>query len=766
MILPPEITAQVLTYLDVTTLLRSTELSKSWRIRSLDPPVWKKLFIHEGWKANMAQVWEFEEAQRQREAEKQKGKTRARPADAVSDIESKSPKRLARRTSANHDVLMAGSEAIDWAEQHGHVEADEDEKMEDINDEPRLWPSRDAASGLPSIYPPIRPSLLVQEYGTAPQINWQYLFKQKQRLEENWQANRHTNFQLPHPSHPHEAHAECIYTIQFHGKHLVSGSRDKTLRVWNLDTQRLILPPLRGHDASVLCLQFDSSPKNDVIISGGSDSNVIIWQFSTGKLLHKIEKAHRDPVLNLRFDDEYLVTCSKDMLIKVWNRHSLLPTDSAYPTRVLGASAHYPEHIISVDLEDLKRRTFEPLKEYSLLMSLRGHSAAVNAVQVFEGKIVSASGDRQIKMWDIRSGSCIRTIFGHSKGIACVQYDGRRIISGSSDESVRIFDSTTGAEVACLKGHSDLVRTVQARWGDVPGSEADQAAEARTIDRSYLTAATRAGGFDHMELTKEQWRARGTGGRDPTELFSYGAKLPPGGGGGRWARIVSGSYDETIIIWTRNAKGEWIKAHQLTQWDAVARAGGQPRVLPPPQTTRERRRAQRAMAQRLIGIQQQQERARRQAQQVQARQQHAQAQQMQTEDSENRPRLYRSAADAATSTDQMSPNQSEPSTQESPEIPAVTSIPHPPAVSAAQMASAVSNRHHLRQAAQAQQQAQQQAHAAHHGTQAAANSRVYKLQFDARRIICCSTEPTILGWDYANGDIDIEIASEFFAEDT
>ena len=42
-------------------------------------------------------------------------------------------------------------------------------------------------------------------------------------------------------------------------------------------------------------------------------------------------------------------------------------------------------------------------------------------------------------------------------------------------------------------------------------------------------------------------------------------------------------------------------------------------------------------------------------------------------------------------------------------------------------------------------------------------SRVFKLQFDARRIICCSQDPRIVGWDFAAGDPEIIEASRFFA---
>jgi len=42
-------------------------------------------------------------------------------------------------------------------------------------------------------------------------------------------------------------------------------------------------------------------------------------------------------------------------------------------------------------------------------------------------------------------------------------------------------------------------------------------------------------------------------------------------------------------------------------------------------------------------------------------------------------------------------------------------------------------------------------------------ARVFKLQFDARRIICCSQTSTIVGWDFANNDAQIIEASRFFA---
>ena len=41
-------------------------------------------------------------------------------------------------------------------------------------------------------------------------------------------------------------------------------------------------------------------------------------------------------------------------------------------------------------------------------------------------------------------------------------------------------------------------------------------------------------------------------------------------------------------------------------------------------------------------------------------------------------------------------------------------------------------------------------------------SRVFKLQVDARRIVCCSQDSRIIGWDFANRDPEIEECSKFF----
>jgi len=66
------------------------------------------------------------------------------------------------------------------------------------------------------------------------------------------------------------------------GKQVVSGSGDKTVRLWNTATGAL-LQTLEGHSASVYSIAF--SPDGKQVVSGSRDNTVRLWDTATGALL-------------------------------------------------------------------------------------------------------------------------------------------------------------------------------------------------------------------------------------------------------------------------------------------------------------------------------------------------------------------------------------------------------------------------------------------------------------------------------------------------
>jgi ankyrin repeat protein len=349
------------------------------------------------------------------------------------------------------------------------------------------------------------------------------MFKSLQRLEDNWDNGLCVKFQIPHPNYPKEAHTSAIYTIQYSQKYIVSGSRDQSIRIWDLDRRRLEINnakrlstgiSLPGHSKSVLCLQFDHSPEEDVIISGSVDKSVIIWRFSTGEIVHMIKNAHQDSILNLKFDQKYLVTASKDKLIKVWNRQEILPTDDEF------SWVYQSGDPFAVTLRETSASII-PI--YSELRVLSGHGGAINSIQLLNDEIVSASGDCTVRVWCIRTGKCLlRIADAHTMGIASLQYDGTWIVTGSSDNTIGVFDRLTGSKVIKLEGHGNLVRSVQSKIYDLTTVDDPKQSSIDDVDQS---------------LTK--------------------LKISDEPAFRRTSKIVSGSYDETIKIWRRDHEGKW-----------------------------------------------------------------------------------------------------------------------------------------------------------------------------------------------------------------
>ncbi|KAL2819445.1 WD40-repeat-containing domain protein [Aspergillus granulosus] len=734
--LPPEITSEIFSYLDPRTLLTASLASRAWRSRVFDSRLWKDLYIGEGWRVDIDAIRAFEQ---EHSGLPQSRKSRSRHADT--DLgEPKQKKRVppgwldSRALGSDGNTLSASEVQLQAVPKVDHsisgavnsqctslFHSQETENRDESSQEIR---SSEAIQRAPSIT--AKSPLLIRMPNGSVKVDWPYLYRQRRRLEDNWVKGRYTNFQLPHPAHMDEAHAECVYAIQFIGKWLVSGSRDKTVRIWNLETKRLRHRPLLGHKKSVLCLQFDPSPSEDIIVSGSSDKSVIVWRFSTGEKIHEIAPAHDDSVLNLRFDSRYLVTCSKDKLIKVWNRRHLSPLDKAYPNVSHGVGVTYPSYIVdtsemppSVLEVEMAKNHIRTLAPYSLLMSLTGHTAAVNAIQLTNDEIVSASGDRVIKVWNVRNGLCKRTLIGHEKGIACVQSDDRRIVSGSNDNTVRIFDHVSGAEVACLRGHSNLVRTVQAGFGDPPGSEEALRLEALAVDQEFWDAQRSGQAVDlgPAAMRRAGYRQNTTGSRNPRDIKALGALIPPGGGGSKWGKIVSGSYDESIIIWKKDSNGEWVVSQTLRQADAAARAFYIAQTNTPSSSGPSRGNAFAQLA----------------ALAAQAR-----------------PAPPPQPLPPAPVNNTTSNHQGNLSTPAQPS----NAGQNPPVNPQNQDPSAVPNyatfmnlvatNFHLRPPAPSP------------------TSRIFKIQFDARKIICASQDPRIVGWDFVAGDEELNEACQFF----
>ncbi|HRW82648.1 MAG TPA: NB-ARC domain-containing protein [Methanothrix sp.] len=201
-----------------------------------------------------------------------------------------------------------------------------------------------------------------------------------------------------------------------------------------------------------------------------------------------------------------------------------------------------------------------------LLKTLEGHSGGVWAVAVTfdSSRAVSASSDRTLKIWDLKTGEILKTLEGHSGWIMAVAVtpDGKQAVSASSDDTLKVWDFDTGEVLKTLEGHSGGVRAVVVT---LDGKRAVSASYDRTIKIWDLETGDL---LKTLEGHSSQVRA--------VAVTSNGH------------RAVSASDDHTLKVWdletgevlkTLEGHINWVNAVALTPDDRLAISASYDRTL-------------------------------------------------------------------------------------------------------------------------------------------------------------------------------------------
>src|SRR5262249_22162873 len=143
-------------------------------------------------------------------------------------------------------------------------------------------------------------------------------------------------------------------------------------------------------------------------------------------------------------DSHWLRRAPEATAALVWNRFRI----SGWTSAALDAQLRVPEQRASF----LRVRHVTMRQSPALLRDLVGHADSVTACAVAPDgrRVVSASADRTLKIWDLETGRSLATLRQHADSVtACaVTPDGRRVVSASADRTLKIWDLETGRSLA------------------------------------------------------------------------------------------------------------------------------------------------------------------------------------------------------------------------------------------------------------------------------------------------------------------------------
>lgn len=182
-------------------------------------------------------------------------------------------------------------------------------------------------------------------------------------------------------------------------------------------------------------------------------------------------------------------------------------------------------------------------------MSFVGHEThVVTCVQFDEDKIVSASNDHSISIYDTKTGQLRRHLENHE--VWALKYRGNTLVTGSTDRSVRVWNLELLQQTHLLLGHTSTVRCL-----DIVEPVLDEATGEYYPPYPLIVTGSRDASLRVWKLPKEGDPVYDDNGQAPPETSPFHVHHLQGHVGSVRAiathgrLCVSGSYDRTVRIW-------------------------------------------------------------------------------------------------------------------------------------------------------------------------------------------------------------------------
>jgi WD40 repeat protein len=277
------------------------------------------------------------------------------------------------------------------------------------------------------------------------------------------------------------SHPKWVYSwaysvaISPDGQTLASGTRDNTIKLWQLSTGRE-LRTLKGHSGWWLAGVFSVaiSPDGQTLASGSADKTIKLWQVSTGQELRTL-KDHNRAVSSVAFspDGQTIASGSTDKTIKLWQVSTgrEISTLKGHTSAIRSVAISPDGQTIASGSTDKTIKLWQASTGQEI-STLTGHTAPVNAVAfspdgqtIASGSSTQSSGipDGVIKLWQVSTGREIFTLTANDSFCViavAISPDGQTIASGNADKTIKLWQLSTGQELRTLRGHTEAVISV------------------------------------------------------------------------------------------------------------------------------------------------------------------------------------------------------------------------------------------------------------------------------------------------------------------
>ncbi|KAF2103701.1 platelet-activating factor acetylhydrolase IB alpha subunit [Rhizodiscina lignyota] len=273
-----------------------------------------------------------------------------------------------------------------------------------------------------------------------------------------------------------KGHTKGVLDVDFGGPRggtlLASCSSDLTIKLWDPADEYKNIRTLPGHDHSVSAIRFIPSGaagapmSGNLLVSASRDKTLRVWDVTTGYCVKTI-RGHADWVRDVSpsFDGRWLVSAGNDQTARLWD------PSSGEQKGIFSGHEHVIECV-----------AIAPPAAYPHLAALAGLKKAPAASSSAEF-IATGSRDKTIKIWDGR-GTLIKTLVGHDNWVRAMVWHpgGKYLLSCGDDKTIRCWDlaqegkcvktleDAHGHFVSCMRWAPGIMKEPQQVNGDTNGA--------------------------------------------------------------------------------------------------------------------------------------------------------------------------------------------------------------------------------------------------------------------------------------------------------
>ncbi|KAK9926264.1 hypothetical protein M0R45_023505 [Rubus argutus] len=239
-----------------------------------------------------------------------------------------------------------------------------------------------------------------------------------------------------------------------------------------------------------------TSRKREISATGQkkTQTNVRVLRGHTGPItaLHCVTRREVWDLVGDREDAGFFISGSTDCTVKIWDpsfRGNELRATLKGHTRTIRAISSDRGKVVSGS-DDQSVLVWDK-QTTQLLEELKGHDAQISCARMLSGeRVLTAAHDGTVKMWDVRTDTCVATVGRCSSAVLCMEYDDSTgiLAAGGRDAIANIWDIRAGRQMHKLLGHTKWIRSIRMVGDTVVTGSDDWTARMWSISRGTCDA--------------------------------------------------------------------------------------------------------------------------------------------------------------------------------------------------------------------------------------------------------------------------------------